>query len=233
MTQGKKQSRVLTGTALVLLVIAFCLVWRNMGKPATHDQPSHHTAAAPVRTAQTNPKPPLPITSPHSPAAQANESPITPSETTAAFHASRAKLMRSHRQLMQALAGATQEDQHQAMEKWHEENSEALATQQRLGIQMGAESKPPRMHVPRDPRIPVTASPELYDLLSARHALMKGQAEITNQLHNATPEERHRAIEKWHEENAPLVEAMHTAAIRHSESQPSPQVPVQLLRDPE
>jgi hypothetical protein len=134
---------------------------------------------------------------------------------------------------MQGLAGATQEDQHQAMEKWSEENSAALTTQQQLAIQMGAESRPPRMHVPRDPSIPANASPELHDLLTARHAIMKGQAEITNQLHDSTPEERHRAIEKWHRENTPLVEAMRTAAIRHSESQSPLQVPLQSPRNSE
>lgn len=230
MTQCNQPSRVLTCTALVLLVIAVCLVGKNLGKPTnTHDQQPHHAATTPRRSARANPKPPLPASAPHPPAIQANDSSSTLSETTVVFLAGRAKLMRSHQQLMQSLCRATQEERQQAMAKWHEEHAEGLATQQHA-IQMGAESKPPRMHFPRDPRIPANASVELYDLLSARHALMKGQAEITSQLHNYTPQERHRAIEKWHEENAPLVEAMHTAAFRHFESQPSPQVPVQSPR---
>ncbi|MGL4398838.1 MAG: hypothetical protein ACRCXD_03135 [Luteolibacter sp.] len=221
MTQGNQASRVLTCTALVLLVIALCIVWGNMGKPHNHDQPSHPTAATPVRTerpARTYPKPSVP----HPPAAQADNSSSTSSETTVAFHASRAKLMRSHQQLMRGLANATPEEQHQAMEQWHKENAEALAAQQQLAIQMGAESRPLRMHVPKEPIIPDGAEPELRHLLTARHAIMKGQAEINNQLHDATPEERHQAMGKWHQENAPLVEAMHTAAIRHSASQHPP-----------
>ena len=216
MTQGNPSFRVLTCAALVLLVIAFCLVGKNLGKPThANDQQPHHTAAAPLRSARTNPKPPLPASAPHPPAALANESSSTPPETTVAFHASRAKLMRSHRQLMQGLAGATPEERQQAMAKWHKENSEALKAQQQPPKQIHSESRPVCM-VDQEPRIPDNATPELREFLTTRHALMKDRAEMMSQLRDATLEEQQNTMKAWHESYSERLAALRSLASKTS-----------------
>jgi hypothetical protein len=155
-------------------------------------------------------------------AAASSVSPV-PSEVATAFHAGRAKLMRDQQQHMRQLAHATPEERHQSMEKWHEEHAaDELAAQQQLAIQMGAESRPPKLHIPSAPNIPGNATPELREFLTARHVVMKDHMEMMNQLQNATPEKRHQAMEKWHEQNASRLETMQTAASRLSESQPPP-----------
>lgn len=148
-----------------------------------------------------------------------------PSDAATAFHQGRAKLLQDHQQLMLQLAHATPEEQNQSMEKWHEEHADELAAQQQLAIRMGAESRPPKLSVPSSPNIPSNATPEFREFLTTRHAVMKDQTEMMNQLQHASPDELHQAMEKWHEQNASRLEAMQAAASRHSESQPPPRLP--------
>ncbi|NJM37464.1 MAG: hypothetical protein HC845_06130 [Akkermansiaceae bacterium] len=120
---------------------------------------------------------------------------------------------------MSQLANASPEERQQAMQKWHQENAEAHAAQQQLAIQMGADSRPPLRRPPPEPRIPENATPELRELLTTRHAVMKDRVEMMNQLASASPEERQKAMQQWHEENATRLAAMQSAADKLSQSQ--------------
>jgi len=226
------------------LVVAALVVWKlnsagpgepiivkSVSAPAT--VPSRPHPASKDRASANHPPsaeipPVFPGPSKAAPAAQQGarpSAPPAPSEAATAFQAGRAKLMRDHQQLMREMAHATPEERHQSMEKWREEHADELAAQQQLAIQMGAESRPPQLRVPSAPRIPDNATPELREFLTARHAVMKDQTEMMNQLQNATPEERHQAMEKWHQQNATRLEAMQTAASQLAKSQPPPRLP--------
>lgn len=134
------------------------------------------------------------------------------------FHQERARLMHARRELVKQLVDSSPEKRDEAMELWDEENSEALDAQQQLAIQMAAESEPPRFRVPTAPRIPENATPELREFLTARHAVMKDRAEMMDQLRDYSGEERHQAMEKWHEKNTSRLEAMQTTASRLTEA---------------
>lgn len=159
------------------------------------------------------------------PQASGSYIPPAPSEAAIAFQAGREKLMGAHQQLMRLMQEAGPGEQQQIMEKWHEEHAAELAAQQQLAIQMGAESRPINIPVPSAANIPANATPELREFLTARHAVMKDQAEMLNQLQNATPDQRQQAMQKWHEQNATRLEAMQSAASQLSKSQAPSQLP--------
>jgi hypothetical protein len=141
------------------------------------------------------------------------------SETMKAFLQERDRLHHDQQKTLSQLTNATPEEQHLALEKWHEENAAALEAQQARAQQMSAENPVPRLHVPVTASIPPDATPELKNFLTQRHAFMKDQAEMMNQLENATPEQREQALENWHTQNASRLEAMQAAATQLSQSQ--------------
>lgn len=141
------------------------------------------------------------------------------SEAVAAFHAGRDSLMRDHQQLMRQLDHASAEERQQAMKNWREANAESIKAQQHLAREIGQESRSSRIPISLEPRIPSNATPELREMLTARHAVMKGQVEMMNQLSNASPEERNEAMQKWRIENASRLDAMRRATTQFSQSQ--------------
>jgi hypothetical protein len=119
---------------------------------------------------------------------------------------------------MTQLANASPEERHEAMKKWHQDNAQALSEQQQLANEMRTESGSP-ISKPPELRIPENASPEMREFLTTRHAFMKDQMEVMNQLRNASPEERRVAMEKWQAENNSRRKAMQEAADKLSKSQ--------------
>lgn len=148
------------------------------------------------------------------------ESSINKSKIVTEMRENQTKLMESRQKLMEDMKGASPEEMRSAMEKWQSENAQALAKQQQLASQLRSES---RSSVPPDlpePRIPENASPEMRELITARHALMKDQMETMRSLETVSPEERRIAMEEWRTENTKKFEAVHAAAKKLSESQP-------------
>lgn len=196
---------------------------QTSGIPSASSRNSHRTRITTPPLATTpGPQPAQPPFSSYTPQTAPAPAPPGQSETTQAFMQERTRLMQAQQQAMRGLAQAPPEERHAAMEKWHQENAGALAAQQELAVKMGAESRPPRLRVPSEPSIPESATPEMREFLTARHAVMKDQMEMLNQLDTAPAEQRHQAMEKWHEQNAPRLQAMQAAATKLSQSQPSP-----------
>ena len=153
---------------------------------------------------------------------QAPRTPPTPpgaSDTQKAFLTERARLNADRMKMDAQLTHATPEERHQAMQKWHEENAEALAAQQQLARQMAAETPPRKLRVPPAPRIPENATPEMREFLTARHAAMKDDMEMMNQIRDIPPEERQQAMHAWHEKSSGHRETMQAAATKLSQSQ--------------
>lgn len=150
-----------------------------------------------------------------------------PGSAAQTFHDERTKLMESRREIIKNLRHASPEERRMAMEQWHKENAEALAAQQQLAVQMSAESRPPMRRVPPTPMIPDDATPEHRELLTARHEARKDRVEMMNRLQDATPEERQKAMEQWHEENAATLAAQQQRSVQiATESQaPRRQIP--------
>ncbi len=206
------------GTAILLIAAAYaCWI---MATPTVKTSVIDNTASVTLpakRDRKVAPHPVLPASRSQAP----RTPPIPPgaSDTQKAFLTERARLLEDRMKLDSQLTHSTPEERHQAMQKWHEENAEALAAQQQLAQQMAAETPPRELRVPPAPRIPENATPEMREFLTARHAAMKDDMEMMNQIRDFPPEERQQAMQAWHEKNSGHREAMQAAATKLSQSQ--------------
>ena len=206
------------GTAILLIAAAYaCWI---MATPTVKTSLIENTNSVTLpakrdRTVAPHPvQPASPLPAPRTPAI-----PSGASDTQKAFLSERARLNADRMKMEAQLIQATPEERHQAMQKWHEENAEALAAQQQLAQQMAAETPPPELRVPPAPQIPENATPEMREFLTARHAAMKDDMEMMNQIRDIPPEERQQAMHAWHEKSSGHREAMQAAAIKLSQSQ--------------
>ncbi len=236
MKANRSTSRATLGIAFLLLAGAVFVGFRTIlaERPTVHtasqtsgilsesSRNSHRTRITTPPLATTpGPQPAHPPFSSHTP--EPAPAPAHPgqSETTQAFMQARSRLQQDHQKLLHTLRNASPEEHAQTLEKWHQEHATELAAQQELAVRMGAETLPARLPIPAKPRIPENATPELREFLTARHAVIKDQMEMMNQLRDAPPEEQHQAMEKWHQANSGRLEAMQTTATKLSQSQPA------------
>ncbi len=128
----------------------------------------------------------------------------------------RAELHNDRARIENQMLQASPRLREEALAAWELQNTAAIAAQGELAKQVSNESQVPTIQPPPTPRVPANASPELRSLLAARHAFMTAQAEITDRLRNASPEEREQAIEDWHTQNSAGLQALQEAAVQVS-----------------
>lgn len=115
---------------------------------------------------------------------------------------------------------ASPEERQQAFDAWQHRNASAFeAQQQRVHQVVAAESLPAVPPAPSEPTIPADASPALQGFLMERFALMKAHAKLQKQYRTATPEERERAFEEWHKNNAARLQRLQNC-VRQLSAEP-------------
>jgi hypothetical protein len=115
------------------------------------------------------------------------------SMTSEEFRSERSRLMREQRELHRQLASTSPEERHEAMEKWHDENAATLSAQQEFAARMAAGGD----------------SPEERRIHAARQAAANERMEIMNELRDAPPEERSKALRAWREKHGPVLAVGH------------------------
>lgn len=144
------------------------------------------------------------------------------SEATLALTQERDRLNQARQEMMAKLKEASPDERRQIIDQWRETNATAIKSLSELTRKLSNQRPSPEQLAPVTAPIPANATPEMRDFIIARQSVMKDQAEMMNQLRDASPQERQQAITKWREQNASRLEAIKTSAAGLSRSPSTP-----------
>lgn len=137
--------------------------------------------------------------------------PAGASKTMEAFQMARAKLyneqVRIHNQTLQE----SPENRNEASEVWQKQNAVEMEAQASRASQIIAEGRSAALPSQSSLTIPADASPALRKFLIQRTALVREEAEVTAGLQTASPEQRQKTLEAWHDANPTRLSDMREA----------------------